>query len=63
MSARHYFCDFVHCENGMIPWLLVAEVESKSGWLLVDWLEYRFAVFHGDALSLEEKVGVSVVFC
>jgi len=28
MSAHHYFRDFVHCDSGMIPWLLVAELMS-----------------------------------
>ncbi len=25
MSAHHYFRDFMYCDSGMIPWLLVAE--------------------------------------
>jgi len=31
MSAHHYFRDFAYCDSGMIPWLLVAELVSKSG--------------------------------
>jgi phosphomannomutase len=31
MSAHHYFRDFVHCDSGMIPWVLVAELVSKAG--------------------------------
>lgn len=31
MSAHHYFRDFVYCDSGMIPWLLVAELVSKNG--------------------------------
>ena len=31
MSAHHYFRDFYYCDSGMIPWLLVAELVSKSG--------------------------------
>jgi phosphomannomutase len=30
MSAHHYFRDFAYCDSGMIPWLLVAELLSKS---------------------------------
>jgi len=30
MSAHHYFRDFYYCDSGMIPWLLVAELLSKS---------------------------------
>lgn len=31
MSAHHYFKDFNYCDSGMIPWLLVLELLSKSG--------------------------------
>jgi phosphomannomutase len=31
MSAHHYFRDFVHCDSGMIPWLMVAELVSRQG--------------------------------
>ena len=31
MSAHHYFRDFYYCDSGMIPWVLVAELLSKSG--------------------------------
>ena len=31
MSAHHYFRDFCHCDSGMIPWLLVAELVSRKG--------------------------------
>nr|WP_306267835.1 phosphomannomutase [Pararhizobium sp. IMCC3301] len=31
MSAHHYFRDFVYCDSGMIPWLLVAELVSLHG--------------------------------
>ena len=31
MSAHHYFRDFFYCDSGMIPWLLVLELVSKSG--------------------------------
>ena len=31
MSAHHYFRDFGYCDSGMIPWLLVAELMSKTG--------------------------------
>ncbi|SFF54468.1 phosphomannomutase [Fontimonas thermophila] len=30
MSAHHYFRDFGYCDNGSIPWLLVAELISTS---------------------------------
>lgn len=31
MSAHHYFRDFVFCDSGMIPLLLVAELVSRNG--------------------------------
>ncbi len=31
MSAHHYFRAFMYCDSGMIPWLLVAELVSRSG--------------------------------
>jgi len=31
MSAHHYFRDFNYCDSGMIPWLLMTELVSRSG--------------------------------
>lgn len=31
MSAHHYFRDFAYCDNGHIPWLLVAALVSVTG--------------------------------
>lgn len=31
MSAHHYFRDFMYCDSGMIPWLLIAELMSSTG--------------------------------
>ncbi|MDJ0699535.1 MAG: phosphomannomutase [Woeseiaceae bacterium] len=31
MSAHHYFRDFSYADSGMIPWLLVAELMSRTG--------------------------------
>ena len=45
MSAHHYFRDFAYCDSGMIPWLLVAELVSKSGLSLGDWVRPRFEKF------------------
>lgn len=30
LSAHHYFRDFCYCDSGMIPWLLILEILSKS---------------------------------
>lgn len=44
MSAHHYFRDFVCCDSGMIPWLLVAELVSRHG-PLADLIAHRKAAF------------------
>lgn len=31
MSGHHYFRDFAYCDSGMIPWLLVLELMSRTG--------------------------------
>ncbi len=36
MSAHHYFRDFMCCDSGMIPWLLVAELMGRTGQGLAD---------------------------
>ena len=45
MSAHHYFRDFAYCDSGMIPWLLIAELVSRSGRSLADWVKDRHAAF------------------
>jgi phosphomannomutase / phosphoglucomutase len=45
MSAHHYFRDFAYCDSGMIPWLLVAELMSKSGNSLAELVDERMAAF------------------
>ncbi len=45
MSAHHYFSDFMSCDSGMIPWLLVAELMGRSGLSLADLLAARRAAF------------------
>ncbi|MDD7971990.1 phosphomannomutase [Roseinatronobacter alkalisoli] len=44
MSAHHYFRDFVHCDSGMIPWLMIAELVSRRG-ALRDLVAARRAAF------------------
>lgn len=36
MSAHHYFRDFMFCDSGMIPWLMVADLVSANGKTLAD---------------------------
>lgn len=44
MSAHHYFRDFVSCDSGMIPWILMAELVSCNG-PLADLVADRKAAF------------------
>src|SRR5690606_2137134 len=41
MSAHHYFKDFFYCDSGMIPWLLVLEIMSRTGRKLSDLVKER----------------------
>ncbi|MBI1390630.1 MAG: phosphomannomutase [bacterium] len=45
MSAHHYFRDFTYCDSGMIPWLLVMEVMSKTGKKLSELVADRIAKY------------------
>jgi len=45
MSAHHYFRDFAYCDSGMIPWLLVAELISRSGRSLADLVDARMEAY------------------
>lgn len=45
MSAHHYFRDFAYCDSGMIPWLLVLELISRSGKKLSQLLDERIRLF------------------
>ncbi len=45
ISAHHYFRDFVHCDSGMVPWLLIAELVSRRGRSLADLIAGRRARF------------------
>jgi len=45
MSAHHYFRDFGYCDSGMIPWLLISSLLSKSGATLSELVADRVARF------------------
>jgi phosphomannomutase len=58
MSAHHYFRDFVFCDSGMIPLLLVAELVSRHE-PLADLLALRKAAFPSSGeinFTLEDPV-------
>ena len=45
MSAHHYFRDFAYCDSGMIPWLLVIELMSRTGKPLSKLVTERIAAY------------------
>jgi phosphomannomutase len=45
MSAHHYFRDFAYCDSGMIPWLLVAELISRSCKSLSELVDERIQAY------------------
>lgn len=45
MSAHHYFRDFMSCDSGMIPWLLIVELMGRQGQSLASLLAKRRAAF------------------
>ena len=45
MSAHHYFRDFAYCDSGMIPWLLIADLISRTGQSLAQMVEDRMQLF------------------
>ena len=45
MSAHHYFRDFAYCDSGMIPWLLIAGLMSRTGQSLGELVAARQAAF------------------
>lgn len=45
MSGHHYFRDFNYCDSGMIPWLLVWQLMSRTGRALSEMVEERMALF------------------
>jgi phosphomannomutase len=45
MSAHHYFRDFMACDSGMIPWLLMVELVCRRGESLKDILAERRAAY------------------
>ncbi len=45
MSAHHYFRDFAYCGSGMIPWLLIAELMSRSRKTLAQLVDARIVAY------------------
>lgn len=45
MSGHHYFREFAFCDSGMIPWLLVVDLMSKTGRPLSELVGERISLY------------------
>jgi len=45
MSAHHYFKSFAYCDSGMIPWLLMTQIMSRTGKSLAELVDDRMKAF------------------
>ncbi len=45
MSAHHYFCDFAYCDSGMLPWMLIIDLMSRTGKKLSELVDERIERF------------------
>ena len=45
MSAHHYFRDFAYCDSGMIPWLLVIDLMSRTKKKLSELVDERMLMY------------------
>ncbi len=45
MSAHHYFRDFAYCDSGMIPWLLVIDMMSRTKKKLSELVNERMLMY------------------
>ena len=45
MSGHHYFRDFSYCDSGMIPWLLITSLMSRSGKTLAELMDERIEAY------------------
>lgn len=45
MSAHHYFRDFAFCDSGMIPWLLITELISRTDTSLAELVDESIGKF------------------
>ena len=62
ISAHHYFKDFFYCDSGMIPWLLVWELLSKSNSSLADLVGKRKSMFPSSGeINFEVSDGPSCI--
>lgn len=63
MSAHHYFRDFAYCDSGMLPWLFVAQLLSKTNMSLAGLVNERIKKFpcSGEINSKVENIQATLV--
>lgn len=62
MSAHHYFKDFAYCDSGMIPWLLIVDLMSRTGKTLASLVDERMRAYpcSGEINFKVKNVGESI---
>ncbi|MAW33373.1 MAG: phosphomannomutase [Proteobacteria bacterium] len=61
ISAHHYFRDFFYCDSGMIPWLVVADLLSKSNLDLTQFVTEQKSQFPSSGeknFSIDDTAGL-----
>ena len=56
MSAHHYFRDFSYCDSGTIPWLIMAQILSRTGKPLSSLVQERIRQFPSSG-EINRKIG------
>jgi phosphomannomutase len=56
MSAHHYFRDFSYCDSGTIPWLVMAQILSRTGKPLSSLVQERIRQFPASG-EINRKIG------
>jgi len=56
MSGHHYFRNFAYCDSGMIPWVVMAQLLSRTGKPLSSLVEERMKAFPSSG-EINRKIG------
>ncbi len=56
MSGHHYFRNFAYCDSGMIPWVVMAQLLSRTGKSLSSLVDERIQAFPSSG-EINRKIG------
>jgi len=56
MSGHHYFRNFAYCDSGMIPWVVMAQLLSRTGKSLSSLVDERMKAFPSSG-EINRKIG------